>query len=68
MTKPKYACPKCGSANLSVAITTTAYLVQEADGNFQTTPSDDHEWDDFSTMSCNECGACDRAASFAATG
>lgn len=51
---PAWACPQCGSKNLSVMVTVSANLTQSGD-NFETDPNGDHEWDGDSLMTCREC-------------
>lgn len=51
---PAWACPQCGSKNLSVMVTVSANLTQSGD-NYETDPNGDHEWDGDSLMTCREC-------------
>lgn len=51
---PAWVCPKCGSKKLSVMVTVSADLTQSGD-NFETEPAGDHEWDEDSLMTCQEC-------------
>lgn len=60
----KYACPKCSSDHLAVDVTVSARLYQYEDGNFETEPAGDHEWDETSHMTCLECGHVDEAHLF----
>jgi hypothetical protein len=60
----EYVCPKCASTNLSVTVSTSARLIQQDDGDFQTEIDGDHEWDHTHTMWCNDCQACGMAAGF----
>ena len=60
-----YECPQCGGRNLRVAATVFAPLQQEADGELQTGfPEGDYEWDDASTMMCDDCGETGTGKSF----
>ena len=54
----QYKCPKCGSADLKVAVQVWARLIQEPeDDNFQTEfDGGDMEFDDNSPIMCNACG------------
>lgn len=51
-----WKCPKCGSKQLKVEISTMAELIQDDPDNFETcSEGGDHEWDGQSTMLCGEC-------------
>ena len=47
-----WKCPKCGSKDLRVVVTTVAKLTQH-DDNFETEVEGDHEWSKSSWMVCN---------------
>jgi len=59
-----WRCPRCGSKNLRVTISTVAELHQSGDGNFETSIVDDHEWDANSPMSCRQCDLIETAKDF----
>lgn len=59
-----WKCPECESDSLSVVVMTSATLVQEPDGNFQTDIAGDHEWDENSSMTCTDCGHSAAASDF----
>lgn len=59
-----WKCPECESDSLSVVVMTSATLVQESDGNFQTEVDGDHEWDGNSSMTCTDCGHSGAASEF----
>jgi hypothetical protein len=58
-----WQCPKCNGHHLNVMVTTCAKLLQYED-NFETEVEGDHEWDDTSNMTCEDCGHCDAALHF----
>ena len=49
-----WRCPKCGSVNLHVTVTTTAKLIQDGNG-WTTEIVGDHEWGEFDFMECKDC-------------
>lgn len=60
----KYCCPQCGETDkLSVNILTSAKLTQY-EGNFETDPNGDHEWDGDSLMTCKDCSYCNASRQF----
>jgi predicted nucleic-acid-binding Zn-ribbon protein len=60
----QYACPKCESENLKVAVLAWAKLTQTR-SNMETEVNDpEHEWHDTSAMSCVACGYTDQAKKF----
>ncbi len=59
-----YQCPKCQSDNLTVAVTVYVKLVQYEDNQETEYEGGDHEWDDSSTMTCNDCQHADSASAF----
>lgn len=60
----KWQCPDCKGILLKVSILTEGHLTQESDGNFQTEVEGDHEWDEDSAMTCEECGCMSKAGEF----
>jgi len=62
-----FECPKCGSDNIEVQISTWAKLIQ-SDDNVETDAYDshngDHEWDGDSQMYCCECDHRGKASTF----
>ena len=64
----RWQCPKCGSLEMEVIVVAWALLVQEMDGNFQTSTQDardgSHEWNGDNRMQCLECMYHDKAARF----
>lgn len=63
----RYHCPKCGSRNLDVCISTWARLVEHDDHletDLDEAMSHDHEWDGDSAMLCRECSHSGKASDF----
>ena len=58
-----WKCPKCGSKDLRVVVTTVAKLTQY-DDNFETEVEGDHEWSESSWMVCNACEFGEASAVF----
>lgn len=62
----RWRCPSCFGDDLRVVVSVTARLIQEPDGNFQTDPVGDHEWDEFNPMKCETCDFDGEARDFEA--
>lgn len=59
-----YQCPKCKSVNLTVAVIVNVKLVQYEDNQETEYDGGDHEWDDTSSMTCDDCHHVDSAGAF----
>lgn len=61
-----WICPECNRWDgLTVTVVSSANLYQEQNGdNFETEVQGDHEWDQGSTMSCDNCGHVGSALQF----
>lgn len=61
----QYACPTCGSIQLGLTTSVPVQLLQDHDGNFETSyDGGDHEWDNSHNMWCRACRHRAAAASF----
>lgn len=65
MPHPRWKCPLCQSADLSVIITTSVKLRQYGEDDNQTEDAGRaHEWDGCSLMTCEDCTHTDSSRHF----